>query len=152
MARWRSRFALHREAMGYTQEKLANLLGVDRVTVGRWDRLENPPDASIQPRLASALKITAAELIQLLHPDRKRPSTSAAPHKARPTGREVVQRIQSAALAFQETDRRLGGGVLLPSVELYLSQEIAPHLLDVHGGTAAMEIFSAAASMTEIAG
>lgn len=152
MARWRSAFALHREAMGYTQEKLAKVLGVDRVTVGRWDRLENPPDASIQPRLASALKVTTAELIQLLHPDQKRPSTPTVPQNARSTGHDVVQRIQGSALAFQETDRRLGGGVLLPSVELYLSQEIAPHLLDARSGTAAAGIFSAAASMTEIAG
>lgn len=152
MARWRSAFALHREAMGYTQEKLAKHLGVDRVTVGRWDRLENPPDPAIQPRLATALQVTPAELIELLHPDQKRPSPPAVPQKTRSSGHDVVQRIQGAAMAFQETDRRLGGGVLLPSVELYLSQEIAPHLLDAHGGTSASGIFSAAASMTEIAG
>lgn len=152
MARWRSAFALHREAKGFTQEGLARHLGVDRVTVGRWDRLENPPDPFIQPRLAAVLEVTSAELIELLHPAQKRPSALVVTQKARRPGHDVVQRIQGAALAFQETDRRLGGGVLLPSVELYLSQEIAPYLLDAHGGAAVAEIFSAAASMTEIAG
>ncbi|MEU7478325.1 helix-turn-helix transcriptional regulator [Lentzea sp. NPDC042327] len=152
MARWRSAFAQRREAMGFTQEGLAKLLGVDRVTVGRWDRLENPPDAFIQPRLAAALEVTTAELIELLHPEQKPLRVVEVPQKTRQSGPDSVHRIQGAALAFQETDRRLGGGVLLPSVELYLSREIAPLLLDAHSGTAAAGIFSAAASMTEIAG
>ncbi|USX55616.1 helix-turn-helix domain-containing protein [Lentzea sp. HUAS12] len=137
--------------MGFTQESLANHLKVDRVSVGRWDRLENSPDPFIQPRLAAALEITPAELVELLDPAQKHPAPIATPQKTRRPGHEAVGRIQSASLAFQETDRRLGGGVLLPSVELFLSQEIAPLLLDACGGTAA-EIFSAAASMTEIAG
>ncbi|WP_394620122.1 helix-turn-helix domain-containing protein [Lentzea sp. JNUCC 0626] len=151
MARWRSAFARRREVMGYTQETLANHLDVDRVTVGRWDRLENTPDPLIQPRLAAALNVSAAELIELLDPDQKHRPPAVVPHMARRPGHDAVSRIQGAALAFQETDRRLGGGVLLPSVELYLNQEIAPLLLDAHSGAAA-GIFSAAASMTEIAG
>src|SRR5687768_4031173 len=117
MARWRSATPRRREAMGYTQESLANLLEVDRVSVGRWDRLENSPDPLIQPRLAAALKITPAELIELLDPAQKRHAPVGVPHKAGRSGHDAVSRIQGAALAFQETDRRLGGGVLLPSVE-----------------------------------
>lgn len=153
MARWQSAFARHRKAMGYTQEDLADRLGVSRESVSRWDRLKNLPDPFTQPRLAAALKITPRELSELLDPTRQRTSAKATSSTRNcATRHDVVQNIQSAALTFQETDRRLGGAVLLPSVEQFLARDVAPHLLDAHGGTRAAEIFSAAASMTEIAG
>lgn len=152
MARPRSPFALRRRAEGFTQESLAAHLGVDRVTVGRWDRGEATPDPLVQPRLAVTLKMPTKELAELLSNTSDTRVRKLTPPLVENTGHDVVERIQHAAQTFQETDRRLGGGVLLPPVEQYLNQQIAPHLLDAHTGAKAAKIFSAAASVTEIAG
>lgn len=58
----RIRLVQHRKAAGYTQEGLAEHLGVERSTVGRWESGETEPQAYLRPRLARALKITSEEL------------------------------------------------------------------------------------------
>ncbi|HEY2550347.1 MAG TPA: helix-turn-helix transcriptional regulator [Streptosporangiaceae bacterium] len=51
-----------RQALGMTQEQLAEKLSVERTTVVRWERGETQPLPSIQPRLAKGLKISADQL------------------------------------------------------------------------------------------
>jgi transcriptional regulator with XRE-family HTH domain len=68
-----------RKARGYSQESLAEYLGVDRVTVGRWERGECEPHAYARPQLAKALQVSANELEALLMPHR--------PFPERPPGR-----------------------------------------------------------------
>ncbi|GAA4706020.1 hypothetical protein GCM10023324_70620 [Streptomyces youssoufiensis] len=62
----RDRFARQRRACGYSQESLADALGVDRTSIGRWERGENDPRPFLLPRLASLLKVTLLELDALL--------------------------------------------------------------------------------------
>ncbi|MGD3106750.1 helix-turn-helix transcriptional regulator [Streptomyces sp. YGL11-2] len=60
--------AERRKAMGYSQERFAAVIGVDRTTVGRWDRGETTPEAVHRPKMADALQLGLAELDALLTP------------------------------------------------------------------------------------
>jgi len=71
-AKYRS-FAERRKMIGYSQEKLAQELGVELSTVGRWERGETEPQPWNRPRLARALGVTVEELHELLLPDESGP-------------------------------------------------------------------------------
>jgi transcriptional regulator with XRE-family HTH domain len=58
--------AERRKAMGLSQEALAELIGVDRSTVVRWERGERRPQPWHRRKLASALSVSADELAALL--------------------------------------------------------------------------------------
>ncbi|MFE0578634.1 helix-turn-helix transcriptional regulator [Streptomyces sp. NPDC058874] len=58
--------AERRKALGYSQEKLAQLLGVDRTTVGRWESGRIDPQPPQRRGLANALEVTLIELDALL--------------------------------------------------------------------------------------
>ena len=62
----RLRLVQRRKALGYTQEQLAEGLGVDRSTVVRWERGETEPLPWLRPKLAQLLKVTIEELGELL--------------------------------------------------------------------------------------
>jgi transcriptional regulator with XRE-family HTH domain len=66
MAAKRVRLALRRKAAGYSQEKLAASLGVERSTVVRWETAETEPQPWLRPKLAQALRVTPDELQALL--------------------------------------------------------------------------------------
>ncbi|WP_149829529.1 helix-turn-helix transcriptional regulator [Streptomyces tailanensis] len=58
--------AERRRTLGYSQEKLAELLGVDRTTVGRWESGRIAPQPYQRPGLADALGISLQDLEALL--------------------------------------------------------------------------------------
>jgi len=62
----RRRFAARRRAVGLSQEQLAEVLHVDRSTVGRWESGETEPQPWVRPRLARALQVSADDLEGLL--------------------------------------------------------------------------------------
>ncbi|MFF7704172.1 helix-turn-helix transcriptional regulator [Streptomyces lydicus] len=62
--------AERRRALGYSQEKLAQLLGVDRTTVGRWESGKVAPQPPQRRGLAAALEVSLEELDNLLEPPR----------------------------------------------------------------------------------
>ena len=66
MKQRRDRLVRMRKAAGYTQEALAELLGVDRSTVVRWERVQTDPQPWLRPRLARALGLTPAQLDEAL--------------------------------------------------------------------------------------
>ncbi|MEZ0088974.1 DNA-binding XRE family transcriptional regulator [Streptacidiphilus sp. EB129] len=55
-----------REAVGHTQESLAEALQVDRTTVGRWESGRGTPQPWMRPKLAHALKCSVERLANLL--------------------------------------------------------------------------------------
>ncbi|MGH3721434.1 MAG: helix-turn-helix transcriptional regulator [Pseudonocardiaceae bacterium] len=57
-----------RKAAGFTQEELADGIGVDRSTIGRWESGETEPLPWLQPKLAELLGVTRARLSELLAP------------------------------------------------------------------------------------
>lgn len=66
MASKRVRLAQRRRSAGFSQEKLAEHLGVERTTVVRWETAKADPQPWLRPKLAAALKVTADELHALL--------------------------------------------------------------------------------------
>lgn len=82
-----SSLADQRELSGYTQESFAERLGVDRTTVGRWERGVQAPQPWQRPDIAKALSVTLEALDDILRETRTR---------SRPSLRD--------ATAIQQTD------------------------------------------------
>ncbi len=66
MKRKRQRLAQRRKMAGYSQERLAEVLRVERSTVARWERAETEPQPWLRPRLAKVLGISRGVLAELL--------------------------------------------------------------------------------------
>jgi DNA-binding XRE family transcriptional regulator len=62
----RHALAKRRRVVGYTQERLAEALGVERSTVVRWEAGETTPQPWCRPRLAKTLAISMEELDTML--------------------------------------------------------------------------------------
>lgn len=66
MASRRQRFVQRRKAVGFSQEGLAERLGVDRSTVVRWEAGDTEPQPWLRPKLARVLQVSVEQLDQLL--------------------------------------------------------------------------------------
>ena len=66
VARKRHRMAQRRKAVGLSQEGLAEVVGVDRSTVVRWERADTEPQPWHRPKLARALRVSVEQLDVLL--------------------------------------------------------------------------------------
>ena len=55
--------ALYRKHCGYTQEQLAERLGVSAQSVSKWETGANPPDIALLPQLAELFGITVNDLL-----------------------------------------------------------------------------------------
>jgi DNA-binding XRE family transcriptional regulator len=62
----RRTLAQRRKVVGYTQEQLAAVLGVERTTVVRWEAGETTPQPWCRPKLAKALAVSVDELDTML--------------------------------------------------------------------------------------
>ncbi|MEV0110345.1 helix-turn-helix transcriptional regulator [Nocardia sp. NPDC050799] len=62
----RQRLIEARKAIGKTQEEVAEAVGVDRTTLGKWERDESTPQPGQRSRYAEALGITLDELAAML--------------------------------------------------------------------------------------
>ncbi|HET9256803.1 MAG TPA: helix-turn-helix transcriptional regulator, partial [Pseudonocardiaceae bacterium] len=62
----RRMLAERRRVIGYTQERLAEALGVERTTVVRWEAGETSPQPWCRPKLAKILVVSVDELNVLL--------------------------------------------------------------------------------------
>ncbi|WP_033440963.1 helix-turn-helix domain-containing protein [Saccharothrix sp. NRRL B-16314] len=92
----REKFAARRELMGFTQETLAAVVGVEFSTVGRWERGDLTPQPYRRPRIAKALGLTLEELGTLLAPSRQ---NSAPPSIAATAATKDVDDHAGAHLA-----------------------------------------------------
>ncbi|NES17268.1 MULTISPECIES: helix-turn-helix transcriptional regulator, partial [Micromonospora] len=66
MALKRHRLCQRRKALGYSQERLAELLSVERSTVVRWENAETDPQPWHRTRIAAALEVTLEQLDDML--------------------------------------------------------------------------------------
>ncbi|MFJ9696650.1 helix-turn-helix domain-containing protein [Kitasatospora sp. NPDC101183] len=66
MATRRHRLIQRREAVGHTQESLAEAIQVDRTTIGRWENGRGSPQPWMRPKLARALRVSVEQLADLL--------------------------------------------------------------------------------------
>jgi DNA-binding XRE family transcriptional regulator len=62
----RRALAERREMVGHTQETLAEFVGVEPTTVGRWERGETSPQPWSRPKLAEALAVSVEQLDTML--------------------------------------------------------------------------------------
>ncbi len=95
----RHELAARRKAVGLSQERLAEILNVDRSTVARWERGDTEPLPWFRPRLARALKITIEQVADLLAEKTHRNGTNQP--TVDPAPQEIdhdVQRRQLLAL------------------------------------------------------
>lgn len=67
MGHRRHQLASARKTAGFSQERLAEAIGVERTTVMRWERGETCPQPWARPKLARALGISDAMLNELLY-------------------------------------------------------------------------------------
>ncbi|MFY1674963.1 helix-turn-helix transcriptional regulator [Plantactinospora sp. WMMB334] len=66
MALKRHRLCQRRKALGYSQERLAEFLGVERSTVVRWESAETDPQPWHRTRIAEVLQVTLDQLDDML--------------------------------------------------------------------------------------
>lgn len=89
MAAKRHRLAQRRKMVGFTQEGLAQQLGIDPTTVRRWEsgETEGGPQPWVRPKLAQYLQVSVEELEELLSedidvPDNREPSLGSTPQQS----------------------------------------------------------------------
>lgn len=175
MARRRDELAAHREALGFTQESLAQELGVELSTVGRWERGALTPQPWRRPDLANALKVSLERLDELLTPPSTQSETaigaisahdaalpriavdSARPSSARtrlPVGSvdhldALLAHLREQWHALVRTDNLLGPRFALAAVRDQIS--IIEELLPVCTGARRTELVALAATYAESA-
>lgn len=130
--------------MGYSQERLAQILGVEKSTVWRWEAGRADPQPWARQKLAELLKLSEIELQDLLFPP-----TGADGAASQQTARPGLAPL-TALEAFRAADVRAGGGKLYNRVLDYLVTELGPGLFIP--GSNSHDVFSAAAGLTEMAG
>ncbi|WP_158894293.1 helix-turn-helix domain-containing protein [Amycolatopsis anabasis] len=84
MAAKRKRFAHRRKSQGFSQEALAEAVGVGRRTVVRWESGEAEPQPGVRRDVADTLEITLDELDDLL--DDTTASAGRPPHRVGSSG------------------------------------------------------------------
>ncbi len=171
MATRRAALAAQREALGFTQETLAQGLGVELSTVGRWERGTLTPQPWRRPDLANALRVSLEQLDELLNP----PATvtgivsgreaalsglgagSARPSNSRtrlPVGSvdhldELLAHLRDQWHALVRTDNLLGPRFALAAVRDQIS--IIEELLPACTGARRTEFVTLAATYAESA-
>ena len=150
----RDELAKRRAAVGFSQENLAEKLGVDPSTVYRWEAGESTPQPATRPKLARLLLISVAELHSLLAKGQARgqePPGDLLPVMA-PIARAGTKKDSSTMEAFRTADRQVGGRNLYSSVVQYLVTDVAPRLFGTVPSSNQDDDFAAAAGLTEMAG
>jgi tetratricopeptide (TPR) repeat protein/transcriptional regulator with XRE-family HTH domain len=96
----RERLAQRRKALGLTQEDLAELLGVERSTVVRWERGETEPLPWIRPKLAATLRVSADRLEELLTTAPTGSTAGADAGQRQDPGTAVLRQLPAAVPDF----------------------------------------------------
>ncbi|HET8657467.1 MAG TPA: helix-turn-helix domain-containing protein [Micromonosporaceae bacterium] len=157
VVRRRHRLAERRRNVGLSQERLAEIVGVDRSTVVRWEGGGTDPQPWHRPGLARALDLSTEQLAELLaHQGHTAPTWRAAgaPPPDGVAGELVVGGAGDLAtvVAFRTADRQVGGRSLYPMVAGYLQYTVAPRLFGHAPDSMDGRVFAAAAGLTEMAG
>lgn len=163
MAR-RHQLVQRRKTVGLSQERLAEIMGVDRSTVVRWERADTDPQPWHRPRLAQTLGVSVNELAALLadisevppppRPKRQAPVSLAPSWPSAPEIQPLFPAGNDLAAmrSLRVADRQIGGGYLYATVASYLQHNLAPRLFGSAPDSGGQPVFVAAAGLTEMAG
>ncbi len=133
----RRSFAQTRKAAGYTQESLAERLGVDRTTVARWESGEYAPQPWLRPRIAEAFGVSLAVCRELLDLDEVEATERAGGVAASLAGVDggLLAGSEQVPAGRQERDRlsREPGLVGAYAEGRALHATVAPHVIEDTG-------------------
>ncbi|SNQ47037.1 conserved hypothetical protein [Frankia canadensis] len=152
----RHALAERRRACGLSQERLAELIRVDRSTIVRWESGETSPRPSLRAPLARALKMSLDDLSELLNTSEmvpaavgaKRRDSSQVPSIGEPYVQSIYRRIES----LLDLDHKMGGKQSAP-LALSAFQSVYARL-----GRSPVEkncerdLYAAASELAEVAG
>ncbi|MFF5230695.1 helix-turn-helix transcriptional regulator [Dactylosporangium sp. NPDC000521] len=143
----RRALAQRRKDVGLSQERLAEVLRVDRSTVVRWERAETSPQPCYRPGLAEALEVSIEELARLLAADAAVPDVVVPVLRTFPEG-DDLKMVRS----LRQADSSMGGARLYANVSNYLQYDVAPRMFGLVSDRGRDEVFAVAAGLTEMAG
>jgi len=162
MTKRRPALTQRRKAVGHTQESFAELLGIDRSTIVRWESGATEPTPAFRPKIADVLGLTLGELDRILTESCNARSPAEAPRS--PAVHTALSLTKASAIlghsngdasamhAFRAADKKIGGGYLYRTVVDYLHTEVAPQLFGASPSNSRRHLFSSAAALTEMAG
>lgn len=106
-----------RRALGFTQEGFAFAVGVDRRTVGRWERGTSIPQPPQRPKVAEVLQMDLEELDALIAPAEALPKPASSAHYGPGDPDEMIRRefmrlmaVSGALAAIPAAEGPLDGG------------------------------------------
>ncbi len=102
----RHRLVSTRKAAGFSQERLAEVVGVDRSTVMRWERGETRPQPWARPKLARALGISGQALSELLGETAEPESTVSVLDTTLPQASDEERARFTAAMRADESEHQ----------------------------------------------
>jgi DNA-binding XRE family transcriptional regulator len=131
----RRALAQRRKAVGHTQEQLAELLGVERTTVVRWEAGETAPLPWCRPKLAEVLAVSLDTLHELLATPEDLPAqpSDALLRSLGDLSSAQIGTLMERFAAMDIASRRdvlqeftiMSGAILLQPVHRWLAQELA---------------------------
>ena len=107
MARPRRELAARRKAAGFSQERLAHAIGVDRSTVARWESGGTAPQPELRAKLARRLGLDLAALRELLDGDSSGTLAAVDVAASTPPNAEVSRRALHELLALSPSTASL---------------------------------------------
>ena len=134
--------ATQRKAHGYTQEEVADKLGISNRTLSKWETDRSSPDILALPALAQLYGVTVDEI---LRGERDKPQGAALPpeaqaeqqERARKARRSLLRRKLSALQAKAYIAYGVAAaGFLLLGVAALLTEEVAVLVLAILGAAA----------------
>ncbi len=134
--------ATQRTAHGYTQEEVADKLGISNRTLSKWETDRSSPDILVLPALAQLYGVTVDEI---LRGERDKPQEAPLPpeaqaeqqERARKARRSLLRRKLSALQARSYIAYGVAAaGFLLLGVAALLTEEVAVLVLAILGAAA----------------
>ena len=134
--------ATQRKAHGYTQEEVAEKLGISNRTLSKWETDRSSPDILALPALAQLYGVTVDEI---LRGERDKPQEAALPpeaqaeqqERARKARRSLLRRKLSALQARSYIAYGVAAaGFLLLAIAALLTEEVAVLVLAILGAAA----------------